>query len=460
MAPSSALVVASTDPLATAQPPAQDEDDVELPVDLSQLPMIPMSKSLLLVNNFVANTTRFLNHFANECEERITRVSANLTRVEIMLAILEAKLNSIPDLTVTESEIQAAGQAISGTASPAASAEPSIGIDSQDLPSTDTGFGVVPPPPPPPPPPGTDFEEETSVVVGLPPPPPPPPPGLPAFDEDGVMSNALVVAPSSELTVFDDDDEDDAQGGLPVLKLKDDPVYAKYFTMRRLGIPDPVIEQKLMLDGMDPSILSCVSYIANSMDPEGPSPSAGGSSAAAPSASPPDDSLPPPPPPSPIRPPSGNIGLPFPPPPPPISPTSSIGSRDDGPESLFSSSAPLPPPPPSLFPPSPPPLPPMPEQDDSSSDEEEFEADAPQPGFLKLKDDPAFANMDPEGPSPNAGGAAPPASADGPPALPPPPQGLPPPPPQGFPPPPARPGLPPPPVAKYDGSDDDDFDSD
>uniref|UniRef100_K3X007 Uncharacterized protein n=1 Tax=Globisporangium ultimum (strain ATCC 200006 / CBS 805.95 / DAOM BR144) TaxID=431595 RepID=K3X007_GLOUD len=478
MAPSSALVVASTDPLATAQQPQdEDEDDVELPVDLSQLPMIPMSKSLLLVNNFVANTTRFLNHFANECEERITRVSANLTRVEIMLAILEAKLNSIPDLTVTESEIQAAGQSISGTAPPTVSAELSIGIDSQDLPSTDTGFGTTPPPPQPPPPPEIDFEEETSMVVGLPPPPPPPPPGLPAFEEDGAMSNALVVAPSNELTAFDDDDEDGAQGGPPVLKLKDDPVYAKYFTMRRLGIPDPVIEQKLMLDGMDPSILS--------MDPEGPSPSVGGSSAA-PSVSSPGDSLPPPPPPAPIRPPSGNIGLPFPPPPPPISPTSSVGSRDDGPESLFSASAPLPPPPPSLFPSSPPPLPPMPEQDDSSSDEEEFEADAPNPGFLKLKDDPAFAkyftmrklgmpdgviqhklmmdgvtldilSMDPEGPSPNAGGGAPPAAAGGPP----PPQGLPPPPPQGgLPPPPARPGLPPPPIAKYDGSDDDDFDSD
>lgn len=222
MASSSALVVASSEP--SAQRNAQEEDDVELPVDLSQLPMIPMSKSLLLVNNFVANTTRFLNHFANECEERIARVSTNLTRVEIMLAILEAKLNSIPDLAVTESEIQAAGESISGTA---ASAEPSIGIDSQDLPSTDAGFGIVPPPPPPPPP-GSDFEAEDSLVELLPPPPPPPPPGLPSFDEDGAMSNALVIAPSNELAAFDDDDEDGAQDGPPVLKLKDDPAYAKY----------------------------------------------------------------------------------------------------------------------------------------------------------------------------------------------------------------------------------------
>lgn len=253
MAPSTALVVASSEPGRTRS----EEDDVDLPVDLSQLPMIPMAKSLLLVNNFVANTTRFLNHFANDCEERITRVSTSLTRVEILLAILEAKLDSIPDLEVTDSEIQAAGQSISGEAPLQASVEPSIGIDSQDLPSTDAGFGFVPPPPPPPPPSGIDGEAETRLV-GMPPPPPPPPPGLPSFDEDGETSNALVIAPSNELAPAGMFGEDDDQDGPPVLKLKDDPIYAKYFTMRRLGIPDPVIEQKLMLDGMDPSILRYV----------------------------------------------------------------------------------------------------------------------------------------------------------------------------------------------------------
>lgn len=256
MAPSTALVVASSEPGRARAAP--EEDDVDLPVDLSQLPMIPMAKSLLLVNNFVANTTRFLNHFANDCEERIARVSTSLTRVEIMLAILEAKLDSIPDLEVTDSEVQAAGQSISGEAPLQASVEPSIGIDSQDLPSTDDGFGFVPPPPPPPPPPSGFGAEAETRLVGMPPPPPPPPPGLPSFDEDGETSNALVIAPSNDLVPAGMFSEDEGQDGPPVLKLKDDPVYAKYFTMRRLGIPDPVIEQKLMLDGMDPSILRYV----------------------------------------------------------------------------------------------------------------------------------------------------------------------------------------------------------
>ncbi|KAJ0405321.1 hypothetical protein P43SY_001080 [Pythium insidiosum] len=154
---STALVVANGEGAAAAPPP---EEEMELPVDLTQLPMVPMAKTLLLVNNFVANTTRFLNHFAYECEERIARVSTNLTRVEILLAILEAKLDSIPDLTVTE------------------------------------------------------------------------------------------MAPANELEL-----SEGSTAKASALKLKDDPAYATYFTMRRLGMPDGAIEHKMRMDGVDPSIL-------------------------------------------------------------------------------------------------------------------------------------------------------------------------------------------------------------
>lgn len=244
MAPSSsastALVVAPSAPSAASRNDA--DDDVELPVDLSQLPRIPPAKTLLLVTNFVANTTRFLNHFAGDCEARLARVSTGLTRVEILLAILEAKLESIPDLTVSDTQVDAAARSITGDAPLAtdgtAGAAPSLGIDSQDLPDAG-GAGFVPPPPPPPP--GAPFEgdgdaENRLVVGGLPLPPPPPPPigmgDLPAFDaegNDGELSNALVLAPSNELEavgLFGDDR--DAQAMAPsVLKLKDDPVYAK-----------------------------------------------------------------------------------------------------------------------------------------------------------------------------------------------------------------------------------------
>ncbi|KAG7393792.1 hypothetical protein PHYBOEH_006020 [Phytophthora boehmeriae] len=482
MSTSSALVTASA---------AAPEEDAELPVDLSQLPSIPVSKSLLLINNFVANTTRFLNHFAHECEERIAKVSDNVTRVEILLAILEAKLNSIPDLSVSDAEIAAAD-----TDGVPVSSQIDLGISDQDLPSMEVPNANGTPLPPPPPPP----EEVEDAEGGLPPPPPPPPSSV-----DG-MEGALMVPPpppppSSFGGDFDEDEESQVQNeGPPVLKLKDDPVYAKYFTMRRLGMPDQVIEHKILMDGMDTAILS--------MDPEGPSPSGG--LAPMPHSEPTGPILPimapppprsegesdsddermelPPPPPSLSSPNvseqrlSGNIGMPFPPPPPPISPTSS----DGGPGSLFGGGPPAPPPPP---PPSSTGRPPRPASEESSSDDdiEEFDVDDPpsapaDSGVLKLKDDPAFEkyfkmrklgmpdgviqhklmmdgvtldilNMDPEGPSPNATGVAPaPPALDA--AQPPLPPGLPPPPP-------SRPagGLPPPPVKRYDDSDSD-FDSD
>ncbi|TMW66083.1 hypothetical protein Poli38472_003848 [Pythium oligandrum] len=440
MPPSTALVVANGDGDTAARP---EEEEVDLPVDLSQLSMIPMPKTLLLVNNFVANTTRFLNHFAHECEERITRVSTNLTRVEIMLAILEAKLNSIPDLTVTESDIDA----VDAGDSPA-TMTPGISIDRDELPSTEPPQGMAPPPPPPPPPP-SDFGDGS-----MPPPPPPPPPGM--------DSTALVVAPDYALGPGGE-----AESNAPaILKLKDDPLYAKYFTMRRLGMPDGAIEQKMLMDGVDPSIIS--------MDPEGPSPS--GNAAPQAATGPPPlpivdgnsgPGLPPPPPPGDWQ--DGQaIPPPFPPPSMPLSPTSSTSSRGHA-ESLFGDGPP--PPPPNLFPgglPPPPTNPPLPSDDDDSSSDDETVA-AAGGGVLKLKDDPAFAkyfamqkmglpegairhklmmdgvtldilSMDPDGPSPNGGALTMSAPVGG---LPPPPL-----PPSGLPPPPPRPGLPPPPVRR------------
>ena len=92
----------------------------DLPVDFTQVNPVPLRKTVLLVNNFVANTVRFLNHFSNTCEEKLTNVSNNISRLEIQLSILEAKLNSIPGLEDVTSA--SAGQA---QAQPQPQAEPS-----------------------------------------------------------------------------------------------------------------------------------------------------------------------------------------------------------------------------------------------------------------------------------------------------------------------------------------------
>jgi hypothetical protein len=59
---------------------------------------IPIQKSLALVNNFVLNTALFLNTFTETIENKILQTSNKITQLEILLSVLEAKLNSVPGL--------------------------------------------------------------------------------------------------------------------------------------------------------------------------------------------------------------------------------------------------------------------------------------------------------------------------------------------------------------------------
>lgn len=64
---------------------------------------MPIQKTIALLNNFVANTTHFFNAFSETVEKKISTVSNKITELETLLAVLEAKLNSVPDLDTFES---------------------------------------------------------------------------------------------------------------------------------------------------------------------------------------------------------------------------------------------------------------------------------------------------------------------------------------------------------------------
>ena len=53
---------------------------------------VPHQTTLHLVNNFVLQTTRFLNRFSITCEEKLAEVSRGIQSLEISLSIIEAKL--------------------------------------------------------------------------------------------------------------------------------------------------------------------------------------------------------------------------------------------------------------------------------------------------------------------------------------------------------------------------------
>merc|ERR1712185_665329 len=57
-------------------------------------------------------------------------------------------------------------------------------------------------------------------------------------------------------------------GGGGGVALKDDPQYAKYFKMLKMGLPKGAVVVKMSAEGLDPSVLD--------MDPDKPAPGGGG----------------------------------------------------------------------------------------------------------------------------------------------------------------------------------------
>jgi WASH complex subunit CCDC53 len=50
------------------------------------------------VNNFIVNTTKFLNTFSESCDIKLTNISSKINNLDTVLSVLEAKLNSVPGL--------------------------------------------------------------------------------------------------------------------------------------------------------------------------------------------------------------------------------------------------------------------------------------------------------------------------------------------------------------------------
>jgi Ca2+-binding EF-hand superfamily protein len=168
-----------------------------------QIKPIPIHKTLLLVNNFVVSTSAFINEFAEACETKISGVSSKINELEILLAVLEAKLGSIP------------------------------GLDS-------VGAATNLPP----------LQKEVEVPANL--------PTVPSAAPEPAVAAAPAPAASA--------------GGPPI---KDDPEYAPFFKMLRVGVPMPVVQQKAAASGLDPSLLA--------LDPDSPRPGgAGGGGGGAP----------------------------------------------------------------------------------------------------------------------------------------------------------------------------------
>lgn len=169
-------------------------------INYEKVAPVEHGKTLGFVNNFVVDTIEFLNRFSNVCDQRLNEVSNSLQKLEITMAILESKLISIPGLESVTADTVIQTPATNQIASDE---------------------------PPPMPPPVEDDEVDPVPYLGEP-------------DVDGEIP---VPAPEENR-----------------ITNREDPRYAKYFKMQRIGIAEPNIIAKMKSEGIDPSILSYVNF--------------------------------------------------------------------------------------------------------------------------------------------------------------------------------------------------------
>ena len=221
-----------------ARPEPEKKDNLQVVVhrprglsqpNLQNIDPIPSRKILMVVNHFVISTTGFINKFLSHCEQKLRKVTIDIQRLEILLRILEGKIDSIDWL-----EKDAGGPPPSSQSNPADASAP------------DAGGGGVPPPPP------------AGGAGGVPPPPPgagaPGAPPAPAGAEaKAAPAPAADAGPS----------------------LKDHPKTVKFFRMLNFGVPKAVIAQAMRREGLSESLLDL-----DPNAPAGPHLADGGASAA------------------------------------------------------------------------------------------------------------------------------------------------------------------------------------
>ncbi len=160
-----------------------------------QIKPVPIQKTLILVNNFIINTSQFFNAFSENIERKISCVSNKITEIEILLAVLEVKLNSIPGLE----------------------------FEADNLPNAA--------------PPGPSAGESSGATASAPPNAAPP---------------ASVPAPAApDISAID---EDPPPAAKPT-SLADNPEYESLCKMLRVRVPLPVVLGKAASMGLDPNLL-------------------------------------------------------------------------------------------------------------------------------------------------------------------------------------------------------------
>ena len=167
-------------------------------LDLQKVKPLPIQKTIALINNFILITTNFLNNLSETCEKRLSLVSSKATELEILLAVLEAKLNSIPGLEFSENS------------------------NAKTIPTPDT--------------------QNTTAQSTFPNPP-------------DNSNNQNVNIDDSNQIVNSPTEMNSHQNNSNSILAKDHPSYEPFFKMSRLGVPLQAVKNKVIQAGLNPDII-------------------------------------------------------------------------------------------------------------------------------------------------------------------------------------------------------------
>ncbi|PIK53185.1 putative WASH complex subunit CCDC53 isoform X2 [Apostichopus japonicus] len=158
----------------------------------SEVTAIHPKRMLAFLNHFIIHTTRFLNKFSCVCEQKLLDLNHRIQKLEVTMNILEAKLASIPGLENVTVE-QATPQQ----------------------------------------PPATNL------------------PAVTAGDDQHIFNYEALVCSKSYLG-----NRASTARSPPTLTVLQDPRYMKYFKMINMGVPIEPLRNKVLMDGLDPNLLS------------------------------------------------------------------------------------------------------------------------------------------------------------------------------------------------------------
>ncbi|XP_051974812.1 WASH complex subunit 3 [Xyrauchen texanus] len=171
-----------------------DEDGLPIVgsgIDLTKVPAIQQRRIVAFLNQFIVHTVRFLNRFSTVCEEKLATVSLRIQQIETTLSILEAKLASIPGLEEVTVDAVRPSAETNGPAVDVSHATVSTGPSPEAIPQAQ----------------GAPLEPKAEAP----------------------LENMMTVAK--------------------------DPRYARYLKMVQVGVPVMAIKNKMVMEGLDPSLL-------------------------------------------------------------------------------------------------------------------------------------------------------------------------------------------------------------